>query len=97
MTESRSGFQNDAPIKRIVPGTKVPIREQVENPTTISAWTYRKWSPDIARIFRYERMKTLGDIVNVPKEEWVAQGFTPRMMNELETALWRFGLELKTR
>ena len=95
MTESRSGFEKDEPIRRIVPGTKIPIREQVDDPQAISAWTYRKWSPDIARIFRYERMKTLGDIVNVPKEHWLDQGFTPRMMNELETALWRFGLELK--
>lgn len=95
MTEFHTGSRNDDPIKRIVPGTKIPIREQVDDPYTISAWTYRKWSPDIARIFRYERMKTLGDIVKVPKEEWEEQGFTPRMLNELETALWRFGLELK--
>ena len=97
MTESQSGFGKDEPIKRIVPGTKIPIRDQVDDPQMISAWTYRKWSPDIARIFRYERMKTLGDIVQKPKEDWLDQGFTPRMMNELETALWRFGLELRRR
>ncbi|MBN2343097.1 MAG: hypothetical protein JXX29_08075 [Deltaproteobacteria bacterium] len=92
---SQSERSKSSPIKKIVPGTKIPIRDLVDNPHQVSAWMYRKWSPDIARIFRYERMKTLGDIVQYSKADWLDQGFTPRMLNELETALWRFGLELK--
>lgn len=95
MSTSHSDNSKDAPIQRIVSGAKVPIRDLVDDPRRVSAWTYRKWSADIARIFRYERMKTLGDIAAMSKKHWEEQGFTPRMLNELETALWRFGLELR--
>lgn len=74
---------------------RVPFRDLVENPLSVSVWTYRKWSPNIARIFRYARMKTLGDVVEAGKQKWLDEGFTPEMMMELEKLLKRFGLELK--
>lgn len=95
MTQSQSDSGNQSSIKKIVPGIKIPIREIVDNPHEISAWTYRKWSADIARIFRFSRIKTLGDIASLSKQHWIGQGFTPRMLNELESLLWRFGLQLK--